>query len=181
MFGAEHAGSGVDTVAHIIQGALTPVFLLSGIATLLNVFSTRLARVADQVDAVSSALALADAAESRLLARRLTHLYVRSLALDAAVILGAVGGAATCGAVLALFVGSLREVENSGLLFGLFGLAVVCALGGVLAFTVEMLIAGIGIRDEVVQSRRAAMPRVRSEAGDAEALSGGRGQPGSSG
>src|SRR4051812_512761 len=49
MFGAEHAGTGVETVAHIIQAALMPVFLLSGIATLLNVFSTRLARVADQV------------------------------------------------------------------------------------------------------------------------------------
>jgi hypothetical protein len=136
MFGAEHAGSGVDMVAHIIQAALTPVFLLSGIATLLNVFSTRLVRVADQVDAVSSALAMADAAESRLLARKLRNLYWRSLALDAAVILGAIGGAATCGAVLALFVSSLREVENAEVLFGLFGLAVVCALGGVLRYYV---------------------------------------------
>jgi hypothetical protein len=174
MFGAEHAGSGVDIVAHIIQAALTPVFLLSGIATLLNVFSTRLVRVADQVDAVSSAFAMADAAESRLLARKLRNLYWRSLALDAAVILGAIGGAATCGAVLALFVGSLREVENSGVLFGLFGLAVICALGGVLAFTVEMLIAGIGIRDEVMQSRRAALPRIGGRAGNAEARSSGK-------
>jgi hypothetical protein len=180
MFGAEHAGSGVDMVAHIIQAALTPIFLLSGIATLLNVFSTRLVRVADQVDAVSAALAMADAAESRLLGRKLRNLYWRSLALDAAVILGAIGGAATCGAVLALFVGSLRSAENSGVLFGLFGLAVVCALGGVLAFTVEMLIAGIGIREEVVQSRRAAMPRMRGEAGDAGASSDGGRQAGSS-
>jgi hypothetical protein len=35
---------GSHTIAHIIQVALTSVFLLSGIATLLNVFSTRLAR-----------------------------------------------------------------------------------------------------------------------------------------
>jgi hypothetical protein len=172
MFGAEHAGSSVDMVAHIIQAALTPVFLLSGIATLLNVFSTRLVRVADQVDAVSGALAMADAAESRLLSGKLRYLYWRSLALDTAVILGAIGGAATCGAVLALFVGSLREVGNSGVLFGLFGLAVVCALGGVLAFTVEMLIAGIGIRAEVIQSRRAAMPRMRDAAADTETSSG---------
>jgi hypothetical protein len=181
MFGAEHAGSGVDMVAHIIQAALTPVFLLSGIATLLNVFSTRLVRVADQVDSVGSALAMADAAESRILGRKLRNLYWRSLALDAAVILGAIGGASTCGAVLALFVGSLRAAENSGVLFGLFGLAVVCALGGVLAFTVEMLLAGIGIRDEVVQSRRSAKPRVESEAGgETEAASGGEqaGPPG---
>src|SRR3954471_9137591 len=76
MFGAEQAGTGVDTVAHIIQAALTPVFLLSGIATLLNVFSTRLVRVADQVEVVGHALALADTAERRVLARRLANLHM---------------------------------------------------------------------------------------------------------
>jgi hypothetical protein len=159
MFGAEHAGSGVETVAHIIQGALTPVFLLSGIATLLNVFSTRLVRVADQVESVGGALAMADAAESQVLARKLRILYLRSLALDVAVVLGAIGGAATCGSVFTLFVGSLRESTSADVLFGLFGLAVVCALGGVLAFTVEMLLAGVTIRAEVVQSHRAALAR----------------------
>src|SRR3954451_1652760 len=180
MFGVENSGSPLDDIAHLIQAALTPVFLLSGIATLLNVFSTRLARVADQVDSASRALAMADAAESLLLARRLTKLHLRSLALDTAVILAAVGGAATCAAVLALFVSSLREMSNAWVMFGLFGLAVVSALGGVLAFTVEMLIAGTGIRDEVMQSRRSAMPRMPGEGGDAEA-SGGGGQPGASG
>ena len=178
MFGAEQAGTGVDTVAHIIQAALTPVFLLSGIATLLNVFSTRLARVADQVEAASRALASADVGESRFLSRRLTRLHLRSLALDAAVILAATGGAATCAAVLALFVSSLREMSNSWVMFGLFGLAVVSALGGVLAFTAEMLIAGTGIRDEVVQTQRAAIPRIRGEASDAERASGGGGKAG---
>jgi len=43
----------LGSVVHIIQIALTPVFLLSGIATLLNVFSTRLARVSDRVDQLS--------------------------------------------------------------------------------------------------------------------------------
>jgi len=42
----------VESVAHVIQVALTPVFLLSGIASLLSVLSTRLARVADRVDAL---------------------------------------------------------------------------------------------------------------------------------
>ena len=43
----------VESVAHVIQMALTPVFLLSGIASLLGVLSTRLARVADRVDALA--------------------------------------------------------------------------------------------------------------------------------
>jgi hypothetical protein len=145
------------------------------------VFSTRLVRVADQVDAASSALAMADAAESRILARRLNNLYMRTLALDVAVILGAIGGAATCGSVLALFVSSLREMADAQILFGLFGLAVVCALGGVLAFTVEMLIAGVAIRREVVESRRSAMPRMREDTGGAAGAGGGEERGGGAG
>ena len=47
MLGNIDPGSQTETIAHIIQIVLTPVFLLSGIATLLGVFSNRLARVAD--------------------------------------------------------------------------------------------------------------------------------------
>src|SRR5205807_7071170 len=65
MFGVDDSATALDTVAHIIQVALTPVFLLSGIATLLNVFSTRLARVADQVDAVSKVLEGADRGDAK--------------------------------------------------------------------------------------------------------------------
>ena len=152
MFGAQD----LDPIAHIIQVALTPVFLLSGIATLLNVFSTRLARVADQVDAASKALEGADAAEVKLLSARLSQLHRRSIALDVAVILGAVGGAATCGAVMVLFVGHLFDVSIASPLFALFGLAVACALGAIVAYTAEMLMAGIGIRAEVAHRRHVA-------------------------
>ena len=52
--------------------------------------------------------------------------------------LGAVGGAATCGAVLAMFVGALSEQATASVLFGLFGLAVICALCAIGAFTVVL-------------------------------------------
>ncbi|HLY43960.1 MAG TPA: DUF2721 domain-containing protein [Stellaceae bacterium] len=156
MFGIENSGSALDPIAHVIQVALTPVFLLGGIATLLNVFSTRLARVADRVEAVSKALDVADAAEAGALSAQLAQLHRRSVALDVAVILGAIGGAATCGAVLVLFVGALGEAAIASLLIGLFGLAVGCALGAICAFTAEMLMAGTGIRAEVAASRRTA-------------------------
>jgi Protein of unknown function (DUF2721) len=156
MFGVETSGSALDTIAHIIQVALTPVFLLSGIATLLNVFSTRLARVADRVEAVGKALDGATGAEVVVLSAQLMLLHRRSVALDVAVVMGAIGGAATCGAVLTLFVGALGETTVASVLFALFGLAVLCALGAIVAFTVEMLMTGTGIRAEAAQSRRAA-------------------------
>jgi hypothetical protein len=156
MFDIDSTGAGLDTIAHIIQVALTPVFLLSGIATLLGVFSTRLARVADQVHRLSEALETANVDQAKALAAQLAHLHRRSVALDVAVVLGALGGAATCGAVLTLFVGALREAATASVLFALFGFAVFCALAGICAFATEMLMASTGIRGEAAEGRRAA-------------------------
>src|SRR6266851_9762768 len=166
MFGIDTTGSGLDTVAHIIQVALTTVFLLSGIATLLNVFSARLARVADRVDALSKEIEGADADEAKALSVQLAYLHRRSLALDVAVVLGAVGGAATCAAVLVLFVGALRDSTVATVLFLLFGIAVGCALGAIVAFTAEMLMASVGIRTEVAEGRRTATQTDVPEAGE---------------
>jgi hypothetical protein len=143
-------------VAHIIQVALTPVFLLSGIATLLNVFSTRLARVADRVDQITTGIQGTDAGDVTLLAAQLSHLRRRSLALDAAVLLAAFGGAATCASVLTLFVGALRDATVASVLFTTFGLAVMCTIGAIGAFTTEMLMAGSGVRAEVAAGRRSS-------------------------
>ena len=146
----------LDMVAHIIQVALTPVFLLSGIATLLNVFSTRLARVGDRVDQITKGVEDVDAGKVALLAAQLSHLHRRSLALDAAVLLAAFGGAATCASVLTLFVGALRDATVASVLFTTFGLAVMCTIGAIGCFTAEMLMAGSGVRAEVAAGRRSS-------------------------
>ena len=111
--------SSLETTAHLIQLALTPVFLLTGIASLLGVFSTRLARVADQVDRLAERIEGPSAPERDRLGTRLDYLRRRSLALDTAVVLGACGGVATCAAVLTLFVGALGDARVATVLFGL--------------------------------------------------------------
>ncbi|WP_375463175.1 DUF2721 domain-containing protein [uncultured Methylobacterium sp.] len=143
----------LDSTAHIIQVALTPVFLLSGIATLLNVFGARLARVADQAERVSGLLAGATELERGTMGRRLDRLRLRSLLLDAAVILAALAGVSTCGAVLTLFVGALRDATVASVLFGSFGAAILCTLCALVAFGVEVLLASRGVRDRVAQRR----------------------------
>ena len=145
--------SSLDLVAHVIQVALTPIFLLSGIATLLNVFSTRLARVADRVEQITKAMEDADPDESVELARQLLHLRRRSIALDAAVVLGAIAAASTCASVFTLFVGALRNSTVASILFTTFGLAIACTISAIGAFTAEMLMAGSGVRAEVAARR----------------------------
>ncbi len=135
MPGALNQISSLDLVAHIIPVALTPIFLLSGITTLLNVFSTRLARVADRVDQITKAMEGADPDESVQLARQLLHLRRRSIARDAAVLLGAVAAAATWASVFTLFVGASRNSTVASVLFATFGLAIGCTISAIGAFT----------------------------------------------
>jgi hypothetical protein len=141
--------SQVDSTAHIIQVALTPVFLLSGIATLLNVFSTRHARIADQVEKLSDRIAERPGDQARL-----RDLRRRSLALDVAVVIAALGGVAICGAVLTLFLGTLRDAAVASVLFFLFGAAIVCTLASLTAFAIEMTLASRTVRTEVDQQQR---------------------------
>lgn len=141
----------LDLIAHIIQVALTPIFLLSGIATLLNVFATRLGRVADMVVQITKAMEEADPDQSADLARQLLRLRRRSIALDAAIVLGAIAAAATCASVFTLFVGALRDETVASVLFTTFGLAIICTISAITCFTVEMMMAGSGVRAEMAR------------------------------
>lgn len=118
----------LDSVIHVIQVALTPVFLLTALAALLNVFSTRLGRVADRVDEVTAKLQNATATDAQSLSARLDHLKKRSLVLDVAVVLATIAGVATSGAALVLFVGALREASVRSMLYVLFGGALIFAI-----------------------------------------------------
>ena len=137
----------VESVAHVIQVALTPVFLLSGIASLLSVLATRLARVADRVDALADQLEADGPVDRRKLQRKLAYLRRRSHVLDAAVMMGTLGGVATSCAALLLFVGSLRDQPGVSL-FVAFGLALLFTMGALVAFLIEMLLASRGLRDQ---------------------------------
>lgn len=132
--------SPIDSVAHVVQLALTPVFMLSGLATMLNVFTTRLGRVADRSDLHSRGAAPLDG--------QLRRLRLRSRILDIAVLLAALAGILTCGAALTLFLGVLRHAGDGALLFGLFGGALVCLMLALTAFAIETILSGRSVREQ---------------------------------
>lgn len=129
-----------DAVARIVQLALTPIFFLAGLATLLNVFTVRLGRVADRVDKFM--------AEPDGHARQLRRLRLRSKLLDAAVLLGALSGALTCAAAFTLFLGAIGKVQAGDALLALFGAALACAILALAVFAIETVLSGITVREE---------------------------------
>ena len=127
-------GQTLDAAAHVVQLALTPIFFLTGLAQLLNVFTARLARISDRVYRIAH--------ELKASRKELTRLRLRSRILDGAVLLAAVSGALTCFAALIMFLGALRNAGAGAMLFGAFGGALACAILALGAFCAETLLSG---------------------------------------
>ena len=71
----------IEAVAGVIQLAVAPVFLLAGIAGLLGVLSTRLARIVDRARVIERRIPQAKRDEQRTLLRRETTVLWRRIAL----------------------------------------------------------------------------------------------------
>lgn len=134
-------------MAHLIQVALTPVFLLSGIAALLNVFASRLARVADQQAELAATLDDGRATEEQR--AKLQILRRRSLILDVAVVSATVAAASTCVSIMTLFLFALSNRAIAGVLLLFFGAAVVFTLASVVAFGMEMVLSNRELRRRI--------------------------------
>jgi len=108
--------TGISALAHSIQLAITPVFLLTGIASFLNVLANRLARIVDRTrwleenpSAPEGEAGSRNATELQILWRR-RHLIHRAIALCTysatlvAVVVAAIFIAATWSYEIAVFV-----------------------------------------------------------------------------
>lgn len=132
----------IGAAAHIVQTALTPIFLLSGIGTLLGLFNTRLARARDHMERLTELLeGDVQPDEDARIRWHMNRLANRVFALDLSVLLGASGGAATCGSVFILFLGDVKGADIARWLIILFGIAVGCTMGSLLAFLADSLLA----------------------------------------
>src|SRR5262249_24204231 len=122
-------------------------------ATLLNVFSSRLARVADRVHHLTGATQNVDL-EPVSLTRELTRLHYRSRVLDWAVVLAALGAGFTCISVIVLLLGTLKYASVDEAVIWTFVFAVVCIISAILFFLAEVLMTSRGVRAEVAATKR---------------------------
>ena len=138
-----------DGVAQLIQTALTPVFMLSGVGVLLNLFNTRLARVSDDLSHAADLLTREiGPADDILLLRQVARIKLRMWLLDACIMIGAIGGASACGAAFVLFLGSVSKSAIAGWLIGLFALALGCTMVALVVFLGDSVLAWQGLREE---------------------------------
>ena len=134
--------SQVSTVAHVIQLAVAPVFLLAGVGALLGVLTNRLSRVIDHFHALERDLV----AEPSRDHRQQTQTTIISLARRArlihwAITLCTVCDLLVCLVIAALFIGAELHVELPSTIAGLFIAAMLALIAGLVCFLQEIALA----------------------------------------
>ena len=127
----------ITTVVHVIQLAVAPVFLLTGIGAILSVLVNRLGRVVDRFRALEDRGAAADI-EMTILSRRARLVHW-------AISLCTVGALLICIVIATLFVGAILAVDVSAGIAILFIVAMLALIAGLLSFLREIFLATGGI------------------------------------
>ncbi len=142
----------VDTIAHNIQLALGPVFLLTGIASILNVMTARLARVIDRARKLEAEIAGYDPAARRRAQVELGILGRRTTAAHWAIGMCTCAALFVCVVVAILFVSNFVAFRADTLVAGLFIVAMALLIAGLILFLVEVQVAmkSIRIRTEML-------------------------------
>jgi hypothetical protein len=127
----------VSSVAHVIQLAVAPVFLLTGIGAILSVLSTRLARVIDRYRVLSGM------GEMERIAHKseMRNLYTRSRWIHWAIMLCTVCALLVCVVIVALFAGAEMGRDPSLLIAVSFTVAMLALVAGLVCFLREIALA----------------------------------------
>lgn len=139
----------IDDIAHVIQLAVAPVFLLTAVGTLLAVLTNRLGRSVDRRRVLTSYLLNPEAplagdarAELDVVERRVHLIY-------SAIVLAVICAIFVCLLIATAFVGAFVETELSRSLGVLFVLAMLALIGCLSVFLREIFLAVSGARSAI--------------------------------
>jgi len=132
----------VSSVAHVIQLAVAPVFLLAGVGSLLGVLTSRLARVVDRFHALEQSLVEESSPESmaRTQATKVS-LARRARLIHWAITLCTVCDLLVCLVIAALFIGAELQVALPSTIAGLFIAAMLALIAGLVCFLREIALS----------------------------------------
>jgi hypothetical protein len=134
-------------IAHLIQVALTPIFLISAIGVILNVLTSRLARIVDRArDAEGRVTAELQTEETRRLHERHAVLARRARYINIAITLITTSALLISLVVVMLFVNAFLRWDLSAFIAISFILSMLSLAAALTSFLVEVRIATKSVR-----------------------------------
>jgi len=131
----------ISDVVHAIQLAVAPVFLLSGVAMLLNVFTHRLARIIDRGRVLEGEFQAMPSGETAELRAELGVLSRRARVVNVAITLGTMSALLICVMIALLFLGALWAIDARAAVAVIFIACTVSLVGALITFLREIFLA----------------------------------------
>ena len=142
-------------IAHLIQVALTPIFLISAIGVTLNVLTSRLARIVDRARIMEEQLASGKLPPTGGdLHRRLVVMESRAGWINAAITLITLSALFISLVVVMLFVNAFLRWDLAAFIACMFILSMLSLAAALLAFLIEVRIATKTLRIGIEQASR---------------------------
>ncbi|HUL02785.1 MAG TPA: DUF2721 domain-containing protein [Gemmatimonadales bacterium] len=136
----------VAAVAHTIQLAVAPVFLLSGVGGMLAVLTSRLARVVDRSRGLQTQLPATAPEAVAGIHEQLHTMARRANLISHAIAYCTVTALLVCAVIVVLFVGAFVQFDASVPVALLFVAAMIALFIGLLSFLREIFIATANLR-----------------------------------
>ena len=138
----EFTGQSID-IAHLIQVALTPIFLISAIGVTLNVLTSRLARIVDRARTLESQVAdpTYQPPGERDLHQSLRILERRANYINRAITLITISALFIALVVVMLFMNAFLRWDLSAFIACMFILSMLALAGALLWFLIEVRLA----------------------------------------
>jgi hypothetical protein len=131
----------IGNIGHIIQLAIAPVFLLTGVGTNLLVLTNRLARIIDRSRVLENRIdTIGEPVQSECLAE-IEVLYRRAYLINGAITLSTTCGLFICVVIAALFLGDALQLQFAAFIAMLFILAMLALIGSFVYLLREIFIA----------------------------------------
>jgi uncharacterized membrane protein (DUF485 family) len=140
------AESQVVGIGHVIQLAVAPVFLLTGVSALLGVMTSRLARIIDRARTLEDRLSKAQVGDQERTQAELQQLSQRARRINTALSLCTLCALLVCAVIVALFVGAFLETDLSVLIGVIFTAAMLALFTALVSFLREIYVATRSLR-----------------------------------
>lgn len=134
-----------ESIAHIVQLAVTPAFLMTGIGATLGVMTTRLGRVIDRARTIDE-LEHADPEVQTRMSNEIATLRRRARVIGLSIGLCTLSALLIATVIAILFLGAFVELNTSMTVAMLFIAAMLFLITALLLFLHEVLLASARLR-----------------------------------
>jgi hypothetical protein len=144
----------LSSLLPIIQLAITPVILISGMGALMITLTNRMARIVDRTRVVAEAITVAPPEERQHLDGQLNIMWSRALLIRRAVTTNGLSMLLSCLMVVALFAAALLQLQLNSVVLVLFGASILLLTASLVDFLRDIFVSLHALKLQVERARQ---------------------------